>query len=113
MNLKFLFAAISFCWFAFLALKWWRSRTSLSGNEMIVLPVALAPVVLFPGDYSVCAMRMALFSSMFGGYILWSAMLKRGRKPEIPVFVYALPGIFLYEAAVWIMDVERVAVFKG
>ncbi|MBO5700322.1 MAG: helix-turn-helix transcriptional regulator [Bacteroidales bacterium] len=113
MNLKFLFAAISFCWFAFLALKWWRSRTSLSGNEMIVLPVALVPVVLFSGDYSACAMRMALFSSMFGGYILWSAMLKKGRKPEIPVFVYAIPGIFLYEAAVWFMEVERVSVFRG
>lgn len=113
MILKFLCAAVSLCCFAFLAVKWWRSRTPLGGNEIIVLPLALVPVVLFSGDYSLCAMRMAVFSSMFGGYVLWNAMLKRGRKAEIPVFVYVVPVIFLYEAAAWIIGKERTAMFRG
>ena len=113
MNLKLLFVAISLCGFVYLAVKWWRSRSSLSGNETVLLPLLLLPVVLLPGDYHVYAMRGALCSSMFGGYILWNAMLKRGRKPEVPVFVYAFAGIFLYDVAAWAVGMERLLRFRG
>ena len=113
MNLKILFAAISFCWFAYLAVRWWRSRTSLAGNEILVLPAVLAGVMLLAGDYTLCAMRVALFSSAFGGYVLWNAMLKRGRKAGIPIFVYAFAFILLYEAAMWILGMKEVVKFRG
>ena len=108
MNLKFLFVAICMCGVVYLAVKWWRSRASLAGNETVLLPLLLIPVVMLPGDYSECAMRCALCSSMFGGYILWNAMLKRGRKPEVPVFVYAFAVIFIYDVAVWVVGLERI-----
>lgn len=113
MNLKFLFVAICMCGVVYLAVKWWRSRASLAGNETVLLPLLLIPVVMLPGDYSECAMRCALCSSMFGGYILWNAMLKRGRKPEVPVFVYAFAVIFIYDVAVWVVGLERILRFKG
>lgn len=113
MTLKLLFVAISFCWFAYLAVKWWRSRTSLAGNEAILLPVLLVAIVLFPGDYPLCAMRCAAFSSFFGGYILWSAMLKRGRRFEMPLFAYSALCIFIYDIAVRITGAGGQVHHKG
>ena len=108
-----MFVAIVFCWFAYLAVKWWRSRTSVAGNEIIILPPLLVAVVLLPGDSSVSAMRCAVFTSFFGGYILWSAMLKKGRRPHVPVFVYAAACIFIYDVVAWLGGIERTVRFKG
>ena len=113
MNLKILFASIVFGWCIYLAVRWWRSRSSLAGNEMLLLPPMLVPIVLFPGDLSDCAMRISLFASMFGGNILWGAMLKRGRKPEIPIFVFVACAILLYDATVLMAGVRDIVQLKG
>ena len=113
MILKFLYVAISFLWFGYLAVKWWRSRTSVAGNEIVVLPLLLVVLVLLPGEPSVMAMRGAVFTSVFGGYILWNALLKRGRKMEIPVYVYSAGCICVYDTVTWLTGLDMASRIKG
>lgn len=108
-----MFVAIVFCWFVYLVVRWWRSRTSLAGNEMLLLPPALFAVVMFPGDYSDSVMRVSLFASMFGGSVLWSAMLRRGRKPDIPVFVYGAVFILLYDLTALLSGIGDIVRLRG
>ncbi len=97
MYCKIIFAALSFCAFVYLVIK--RRR------EQFLLPLLLFVIVLLPGETVMCAMRLSLFSSLFGFYIFWNGMLKKGRKYEIPLFVYAGAALFCYEATALLFGV--------
>ena len=103
MDLKFVFAFILLGAFAFLMLRWRRSGTPFAGNELVLLPGFLPFIVLLPGEAPFCTMRLAAFSFLFGLYILWNGIQKKGKSVEIPLFVYAGTALLLYDLVLWIV----------
>lgn len=97
MDLKLPFAFLPLCASMLLYVKWRRSSTAFAGNEQILHPLVFSLVLIFPGSVPVCAVRIAVYSSLFSGYVFWNTILKRGRGPSIPVTVYAAAAILLYE----------------
>lgn len=113
MYFKLTFAAICLCSSVYFFARWWRGRSSFAGNEQVIVPILLFLFVLVPGGPAVCAMRVALHSSLFGAYIFWNTMLKKGRKAEIPLFVYTAAAIFLYEGVMWMCGIEGELFMRG
>jgi len=97
MYCKIIFAVISFCVFVYLAIK--RSR------ELLLLPMLLFIITILPGGVNICAMRLSLFSSLFGLYVFWNGMLKRGKRFVIPLYLYAGAVLFCYETIVSLFEV--------
>ena len=94
MYLKLLFAVVLLGISVFLMVRWKRRH--------IMLTALLLFVLLVPGNPGVCAMRLAVFSSLFVLYILWSGVLKMVRVPLLPLYVFSGGGVLLYEALMWI-----------
>ena len=102
MDLKIIFTALSLSVSVYCLVRWWRSGTSFSGNEQMLFPILLSCFVLLPGPPVIQALRVAVNSSLFGAYVFWNTMLKKGRRPEVPLFVYSAAAVLLYDAAMFL-----------
>ena len=54
-------------------------------------------MIFLPGMPQICTVRFAVFSSVFGLYVLFGAMHRKGKDVYFPVFVYTVVSIFVYE----------------
>lgn len=113
MYFKLTFYAISLCTSLFCIVRWKRSRSPFAGNELVLVPLLLFLFVLVPGEAAICTMRLSLHSSLFGAYIFWNTMLKKGRQPEVPLFVYTAVAVFVYEGAMRLAGLGEKAVMIG
>ncbi len=102
MYFKLIFAAIFFGASVYLIVKWIRSGTALAGNELVALPLLLPLMVLIPEPCGLCLIRLSVYSSLFGFYVFWNGVLKRGKKFEIPLFVFASGAMGAYEFVMWL-----------
>lgn len=79
----------------------------------MLFPILLTCFVLLPGAPAIQALRLAVNSSLFGAYIFWNTMLKKGRRPEVPLFVYSAAAVLLYDAAMFLAGAGVEMLCKG
>lgn len=113
MNPNVLFAAAPAAFFTYCFVKWKRSRTSLAGNELLLLPLLLVFALVVPAPLSVCIMRLSLSAILFGLYLFWNSIQRRGRKTAVPLFAWPAVAMAFYEVAASIYGVQEAGFLDG
>ncbi len=113
MSLKLLLAIISFGVFMLHFIGWRKTGLQFAGNELILLPLSFPLMMFLPGIPQVCTVRLAVFSSVFGLYVLFGAMPRKGKGVYLPVFAYTAAAIFIYELVSFMAGREAALVVRG
>ncbi len=113
MNFNLIFSIIPFGIFVLHFIGWRRNRAQFAGNELILLPLVFTLMVMIPGTFQICTVRVAGFSSFVALHVLFSSVRKKSKEVHIPVFVCAAVVMSVYELVFFVFELRGAGMLRG